>query len=303
MKQKRQAAPRAAAKASSPQASHVEVPDQADDYRSSWNGARIKTIGTPYAGMKTKQTHRLYLPELCPASHNPLPGSTMLIFYKTRSRFLEVFSLSAYIQAAIGHPLVRDVEALTQAVALDCAAALGQKVYVEGRFQLRGLDQEVICITKAYPPKTRGKGKKGSKALRHTQAMACPRATAMPALPPADTRATKPANALADTPASTPATASAPQRRKPAGGGAPAARKPAAATERRPRKPTAPAAAAATAASTAAGQAPQPTRRVRAAATSANTPAGGTTGQRRAAPGATGSDSAGTGSDTGTASA
>lgn len=300
MKQKRQAAPRTAAKVSSPQASHVEVPDLADDYRSSWNGARIKTIGTPYAGMKTKQTHRLYLPELCPASHNPLPGSTMLIFYKTRSRFLEVFSLSAYIQAAIGHPLVRDVEALTQAVALDCAAALGQKVYVEGRFQLRGLDQEVICITKAYPPKTKGKGKKGSKVLRHTQAMVCPRSAAMPAESPADTPATKPGNALATTPASTPATVSAPQGRAPAGGTAATARKPAAATQRSPRKPTTPATAAA---STAPGQAPQPARRVRAAATSANTSAGRTAGRRRTAPDDAGSDSAGAGSDTGTADA
>lgn len=189
---------------------HTDVPDQPGDYLSRWNGARLKTILSPNPGTKTKQTHRLALPELCPASHNPLPGSTMLVFYKTRKRFLEVFSLSAYIKAAIGHPIVRDVEALTQAVALDCAGALGQKVYVEGRYQLRGLDQEVICIVKAYPPrKGKGKGKKTTgrrdAALTAIPASNTAAAPTSPAAIAARLKAALPTRATAAAAASTPA--------------------------------------------------------------------------------------------------
>ncbi|MDO4905478.1 MAG: hypothetical protein Q4A16_08010 [Lautropia sp.] len=131
--------------------SHIDVPERPGDFISPWNKARIKCIRNPNPALDTHQAHVMELPELCPASHNPLPGSTLVIHYRGKARFLEVFSLSAYIQAAIGHPIVRDVEALTQAVALDCAHALQQKVHVEGRFLLRGLAQTVITKVSAKP--------------------------------------------------------------------------------------------------------------------------------------------------------
>lgn len=135
-------------KASAP---HTEVPNQPGDFISRWNGARLKCIGNPHPELDTVQTHVMSLPELCPASQNPLPGSSLTIRYRGKQRFLEVFSLSAYVQASIGHPMVRDVEALTQAVAIDCAEALGQKVEVDGLFILRGLAQTVMTEVVAKP--------------------------------------------------------------------------------------------------------------------------------------------------------
>lgn len=150
--------------------SHVDLPDQHDDFISPWNKARVKVIQNPNPGLSTRQTHLLELPELCPASHNPLPGSSIGIYYKSKRRFLEVFSLSAYIQASIGHPIVRDVEALTQAIALDCAQALGQKVQVEGRFLLRGLAQKVITKVSAKPIKPRHRKKAARRIAQQEKA-------------------------------------------------------------------------------------------------------------------------------------
>lgn len=146
-------------------APHTEVPNQSDDYISPWNGARLKCIQNPHPELKTEQVHVLRLPELCPASHNPMPGSSITISYRGKRRFLEVFSLSAYIQASIGHPIVRDVEALTQAVAIDCAEALGQKVEVDGFFELRGMAQTVMTEVVAKPRKP-ASAADGGKASR-----------------------------------------------------------------------------------------------------------------------------------------
>ena len=157
MKQKRQAAGRADAAQASPAPTQAGTPDQHDAQDPSPNEARLRTIRTPHPDIKTRQTHRLILSDLCPASRNPLPGATLLVFYKTRKRFLDVFALSAYIKAAVEQPTVENVEDFTQAVALDCAAALGQKVYVEGRYPLRELGQEVVCIVKGHPPKGKDK--------------------------------------------------------------------------------------------------------------------------------------------------
>lgn len=132
-------------------APHTEVPNQPGDFISRWNGARLKCIRNPNPSLDTVQTHVMSLPELCLASQNPLPGSSLTIRYRGKQSFLEVFSLSAYVQASIGHPMVRDVEALTQAVAIDCAEALGQKVEVDGLFILRGLAQTVMTEVVAKP--------------------------------------------------------------------------------------------------------------------------------------------------------
>ncbi|MDO5102992.1 MAG: hypothetical protein Q4D91_08870 [Lautropia sp.] len=147
-------------------APHTEVPNQSGDYISPWNGARLKCIQNPHPELKTEQIHVLRLPELCPASHNPMPGSSITVSYRGKGRFLEVFSLSAYIQASIGHPIVRDVEALTQAIAIDCAQALGQKVEVDGLFELRGLAQTVMTEVVAKPrkPTSAAEGSKASRA-------------------------------------------------------------------------------------------------------------------------------------------
>ncbi|CAM4329040.1 hypothetical protein [Kerstersia similis] len=122
---------------------HTAVPERPDDYRSPDTGAVLKTIANPHPGMRTWQQHELILPELCPASHNPGEGSWLHIRYRSRARLLEVFSLGAYLQAFIGHRLVRDVEQLTQVLARDCARVLGHGVELEGYFVLPKLGQAV----------------------------------------------------------------------------------------------------------------------------------------------------------------
>lgn len=122
---------------------HTTAPLDAGLYTAPDTGAVLKTIPNPNPHIKTRQVHHLALPELCPASHNPGAGSSLRIRYAGKASFLEVFSLTAYVHAFIGHPVVRDVEMLTQVVARDCARALGRKVRVSGVFELPALGQRV----------------------------------------------------------------------------------------------------------------------------------------------------------------
>ncbi|TEA77016.1 hypothetical protein [Allopusillimonas ginsengisoli] len=114
-------------------------------------GAVLKIIRNPNPLMTTRQAHHVTLPELCPASHNPGPGSSLCIRYRSRGAFLEVFSLAGYIRAFIGHPVVRDVEMLAQVVARDCAQALGHKVKVTAVFELPALGQRVNTTVVGRP--------------------------------------------------------------------------------------------------------------------------------------------------------
>lgn len=130
---------------------HTRLPPQTPGYHTPDTGAVLKTIANPHPAIKTRQKHILAIPELCPASRNPGAGSMLEIDYRGRQHFLEVFSLSAYLRAFIGHPRVRDVELLTQTIARDCAAALGHKVRVTGRFELPGIEHCVVTQATARP--------------------------------------------------------------------------------------------------------------------------------------------------------
>ncbi|MBP6115631.1 MAG: hypothetical protein KBC57_11060 [Neisseriaceae bacterium] len=133
-------------------ANHMLLPDGPSDYHSPHHQQPLKTINNPNPHMHSEQTHIMTLPELCPASHNPGPGSTMSIRYQANDRFLELFSLEAYFKGYIGHPIVRDIEYLTQEVAKDCAQALGLSVTVTAHIYLAGLAQQQILTTTAPKP-------------------------------------------------------------------------------------------------------------------------------------------------------
>jgi len=123
---------------------HTLLPPETASYISPDTGAVLKTIANPNPHLQTRQSHCLQLPQLCPASKNPGAGSTLRISYPGTRYFLEVFSLSAYIQAFIAHPKVRDVELFTQTIARDCHQALkGEAVEVQGHFELPGIGQSV----------------------------------------------------------------------------------------------------------------------------------------------------------------
>jgi 7-cyano-7-deazaguanine reductase len=103
--------------------------------------ARIKTIGNPHPTLATRVDHVLRLPELCPATRNPRRGSTLTISYTAGDRFLELFSLDAYMAGFVGHTVVRDMELLVQTVALHAADAVGVPVTVCADLQYRLLRQ------------------------------------------------------------------------------------------------------------------------------------------------------------------
>ncbi|MBV7433984.1 hypothetical protein KRX19_03005 [Cardiobacteriaceae bacterium TAE3-ERU3] len=95
--------------------------------------------------------HVLLLPELCPASKNPKQGSTLTLQYDAGAQLLELFSLDKYINAYIGHPIVRDMEFFTQTVAQDAADALGCEVSAtaELAYNMIAQRQRIVVIAQA----------------------------------------------------------------------------------------------------------------------------------------------------------
>jgi len=119
----------------------------------------LKIVADQHPAMRARQEHMINLPELCPASRNPGEGSFLRIRYRSHGHFLELFSLAEYIKAFVGHPVVRDVEMLTQVVAKDCACALGHKVRVQALYLLPSLGQQVRTQVVAWPEFMREEGR------------------------------------------------------------------------------------------------------------------------------------------------
>ncbi|BDP40162.1 hypothetical protein DAETH_01310 [Deinococcus aetherius] len=112
---------------------------------------RLKTIANTRPGVHTVVEHVLHLPELCPVTHNPMPGSTLTLRYAAGGRLLELFSLDAYIDAFVGHPVVRDMEFFVQTVAQDTADAIGAEVTASADVRFKGLRQEQRVTVVARP--------------------------------------------------------------------------------------------------------------------------------------------------------
>jgi hypothetical protein len=92
-------------------------------------------------GLTNWQTQIVELPQMCPVSGNPQPGSYIAIRYQPQDRFLEVYALRAYLQNYIGGwlrdgALVRDMEQTIDLIARDCAESLGVPVRVRARLIL-----------------------------------------------------------------------------------------------------------------------------------------------------------------------
>ena len=113
--------------------------------------ALLKTIANARPGLQTVVEHVLHLPELCPASRNPAPGSTLTLRYAAGERLLELFSLDTYIDAFVGHPVVRDMELVVQTVAQDAANAAGVEVTARADVRLNRVRQEQRVTVVAEP--------------------------------------------------------------------------------------------------------------------------------------------------------
>lgn len=111
----------------------------------------LKTMANARPDVDTLVEHVLFLPELCPATLNPKPGSTLTLRYQAGERLLELFSLDTYIDAFIGHPVVRDMEFFVQTVALDAASALGGEVTAVADVTFNRLRQGQRITVRATP--------------------------------------------------------------------------------------------------------------------------------------------------------
>jgi 7-cyano-7-deazaguanine reductase len=95
--------------------------------------------------------HILELPECCPISHNPRPGSTISLSYKGKDTFLEVYSLRKFVDSYRGgKDGVRSMEGMLQEITQACAQALGVEVRMEAMLHLEPQQRmRVICY--AFP--------------------------------------------------------------------------------------------------------------------------------------------------------
>lgn len=117
-------------------------------YASEHHDFPIDLIRNQYPELKTAVKHVIQLPILCNASQNPKAGSTISISYTADLVLLELFSLEKYINAFIGHKTVRDLEYLTQVIALECCRALKVETTVTADIILEGLNQsQIITVT------------------------------------------------------------------------------------------------------------------------------------------------------------
>lgn len=80
------------------------------------------------------QCHTFALPQMCPISGNPQPGSVLEAHYRPIAAFLEVEALAHYIASFVGgRDGVRDMEQTIQAIAAHCAERVGVRVVVIAR--------------------------------------------------------------------------------------------------------------------------------------------------------------------------
>jgi hypothetical protein len=95
--------------------------------------------------------HVLNLPECCPISHNPRPGSTIALSYKGKDTFLEVYSLRKFVDSYRGgKDGVRSMEGMLQEITQACATVLGVEVRMEAMLVLEP-QQKMRVICYAFP--------------------------------------------------------------------------------------------------------------------------------------------------------
>lgn len=116
----------------------------------------LRTIANARPGLSTEIEHILELPELCPKTQNPRPGSTLRLRYQAGARLLELFSLDEYVRAFVGHPVVRDMEFFVQTVAQDAADALGLSVVATADVTYNRLSQGQRITVTAEPSHSAG---------------------------------------------------------------------------------------------------------------------------------------------------
>jgi NADPH-dependent 7-cyano-7-deazaguanine reductase QueF len=111
----------------------------------------LQTQPNLHPDVSVLERHELPLPQCCPVSGNPQPGSKVVISYRPSKVFLEVYSLRKHIDLFIGgYEQVRDMEGMIQQIAADCAKVLGVFVRVDAYLVLEH-DDLMHLVAKARP--------------------------------------------------------------------------------------------------------------------------------------------------------
>lgn len=118
----------------------------------------LDTIPNDYPELRSYVKHTLQLPECCPVSRNPRPGSTLTIVYRPTTAVLEVYSLRRLIDSFRGGAPdgTRNMEAMVQRIHQLCCEALPDiAVRTRAAIILDTGDQlEITCLQP--PPGLRG---------------------------------------------------------------------------------------------------------------------------------------------------
>jgi 7-cyano-7-deazaguanine reductase len=108
----------------------------------------LKTVPNEHRCEFTEHQHGIGFSDMCPVSHNPRQGSSITICYKGVDCFLEVDSLSAFVESYRGgRGEVRSMEGMVQDIAKACAVILNVQVEVDA---LLLLDPDQTMRLKCY---------------------------------------------------------------------------------------------------------------------------------------------------------
>lgn len=98
----------------------------------------LETIPNNYPKLTTQVSLTYPFAQLCPASGEPQPSSTITITYEAGDYLLETKALRRYLASFAGDNThrVRDLEEVAQVIAQECANALVVRVDVRAHYEL-----------------------------------------------------------------------------------------------------------------------------------------------------------------------
>lgn len=101
-----------------------------------------------YGKVAYKQTHIIAIPPLCPVSHNPMTGSTLVLSYIPKKCVLEVYSIEAFIKSFVhGREwkgvFIRDMEQTIHVIHEHAQDVLETFVYVRAKLILDTQDLHI----------------------------------------------------------------------------------------------------------------------------------------------------------------
>lgn len=113
----------------------------------------LKTQPNEHRCAETTVAHEIPLPQCCPISGNPQPGSFARIYYAPEKFMLEVTALKAYIDSYQGgRGEIRSMEGMIQAICQDCANCVEVDVSVIAELVIEpGQKMFVECEAKRSP--------------------------------------------------------------------------------------------------------------------------------------------------------